>query len=126
MLSVTAVRQVCVTRLENGEAYCGSAVVLIVFVPFTFTKLDYTPLLTILTEYSMGTAKTSRFCGNVSSFSQDSVWSWFICLCSSICMMLTLGFSFALGVLFPVLMDSFNENRERTGKMDHFITYFKR
>ena len=91
-----------------------------------FTKLDYTLLPTILTEYSMGTAKASRFCGNVSSYSQDSVWSWFICLCSSICMMLTLGFSFALGVLFPVLMNSFNENRERTGKMNHFITYFRR
>ena len=74
----------------------------------------------------MGTAKASRFCGNVSSYSQDNVWSWFICLCSSICMMLTLGFSFALGVLFPVLMNSFNENRERTGKMNHFTTYFKR
>ena len=73
----------------------------------------------------MGTAKASRFCGNVSSYSQDSVWSWFICFCSSICMMLTLGFSFALGVLFPVLMNSFKENRERTGKMNHFITYFK-
>ena len=91
-----------------------------------FTKLDYTLLPTILTEYSMGTAKASRFCGNVSSYSQDSVWSWFICLCSSICMMLTLGFSFALGVLFPVLMNSFNENRERTGKINHFITYFRR
>lgn len=29
-------------------------------------------------------------------------------------MILTIGLSFALGVLFPVLMDSFNENRERT------------
>ncbi|KAL9954137.1 hypothetical protein ACROYT_G041635 [Oculina patagonica] len=29
-------------------------------------------------------------------------------------MILTLGFAFALGVLFPVLMDSFEESRERT------------
>ena len=31
-------------------------------------------------------------------------------------MMLTVGFAFALGVLFPVLMDSFNESRERVGE----------
>ena len=27
-----------------------------------------------------------------------------------------IGFAFALGVLFPVLMDSFNESRERVGE----------
>ena len=52
----------------------------------------------------------------VSSYKQDSVWSWFICFCFTACMMLTIGFAFALGVLFPVLMDSFNESRERIGK----------
>ena len=54
--------------------------------------------------------------GDVSSYKQDSVWSWFICFCSTACMMLTIGFAFALGVLFPVLMDSFNESRERVGE----------
>ncbi|XP_078352577.1 monocarboxylate transporter 10-like [Oculina patagonica] len=53
-------------------------------------------------------------CGNVSSYKQDSVWSWFICFCTTTCMILTIGFAFALGVLFPVLMDSFEESRERT------------
>jgi len=54
--------------------------------------------------------------GDVSSYKQDSVWSWLICLCSTACMMLTIGFAFALGVLFPVLVDSFNESRERVGE----------
>ena len=31
-------------------------------------------------------------------------------------MILTIGFTFALGVLFPVFMDSFKESREKTGK----------
>ena len=31
-------------------------------------------------------------------------------------MMVTIGFTFALGVLFPVLMDSFRETREKTGE----------
>ncbi|KAL9954139.1 hypothetical protein ACROYT_G041637 [Oculina patagonica] len=52
-------------------------------------------------------------CGNVSSYKQDSVWSWFICFCTTTCMILTIGFTFALGVLLPVFMDSFDESRER-------------
>ena len=31
-------------------------------------------------------------------------------------MILTVGFTNALGVLFPVFMDSFKESRERTGQ----------
>ena len=38
-------------------------------------------------------------------------------------MILTIGFAFSLGVLFPVLMDSFNETRERTGKLEYLSTY---
>ena len=32
------------------------------------------------------------------------------------CMILTLGFTFALGVLLPVFMNSFEESREKAGK----------
>ena len=59
-------------------------------------------------------------CGNVPSHKQDSVWSWLICCCSVICMILTVGFAFALGVLLPVFMESFNESRERTGKVKYW------
>ena len=31
-------------------------------------------------------------------------------------MILSVGFTFALGVLFPVLMNYFDENREKTGE----------
>lgn len=56
------------------------------------------------------------FIRNVSSYKQDSLWSWFICVCYTICVILTVGLTFSLGVLFPVLMDSFHEDRERTGR----------
>ena len=56
------------------------------------------------------------FFRNVSSYKQDSFWSWFICVCYTICVILTVGLTFSLGVLFPVLMDSFHEDRERTGR----------
>ena len=56
------------------------------------------------------------FIRNVSSYKQDTLWSWFICVCYTICVTLTVGLTFSLGVLFPVLMDSFHEDRERTGR----------
>ena len=60
---------------------------------------------------------TTKMCwGNLSSYKQDSLWSWFICFCTTICMILSVGFTFALGVLFPVLMNYFDENREKTGE----------
>lgn len=33
--------------------------------------------------------------------------------------MLSVGLNYALGVLFPVFMESFNESRERTGKLNN-------
>ena len=56
------------------------------------------------------------FCGDIVSFKQDSLWSWFICGLTTLCVILTIGFSSALGVLFPVFMNSFGENRESTGQ----------
>ncbi|XP_068729976.1 monocarboxylate transporter 2-like [Montipora capricornis] len=52
--------------------------------------------------------------GKVASLKQDSIWSWFLCLCATLCMILTAGLIFSLGVLFPVLMEDFGESRERT------------
>ncbi|XP_027052040.1 monocarboxylate transporter 4-like [Pocillopora damicornis] len=54
------------------------------------------------------------FSGIIVSFKQDSLWSWFICGLTTLCVILTVGFSSALGVLFPVFMNSFGENREST------------
>ena len=56
------------------------------------------------------------FSGIIVSFKQDSLWSWFVCGLTTLCVILTIGFSSALGVLFPVFMNSFGENRESTGQ----------
>ena len=47
---------------------------------------------------------------------QDSAWSWVVCISAAICNALNLGFVLSFGVLFPVLLDYFNETRERTGE----------
>ena len=47
---------------------------------------------------------------------QDSMWSWVVCFSAAICNALNLGFVLSFGVLFPVLLDYFNETKERTGE----------
>ena len=69
--------------------------------------------------------RMNLFFRKVSSYKQDSVWSWFICFCYTICMIFVDGLTFSLGVFFPVLMDSFNESRERTGKLNITIIVVK-
>lgn len=44
----------------------------------------------------------------------DSPWSWLVCFSSTIIIALTLGTALNFGILFPVLMDYFQETRERT------------
>ena len=46
----------------------------------------------------------------------DSPWSWLVCFCATFIIVLTLGISLNFGVLFPVLMNYFQESRERIGK----------
>jgi len=47
---------------------------------------------------------------------QDSTWSWVVCISAAICNALNLGFVLSFGVLFPVLLDYFNETKEGTGE----------
>ncbi|XP_068730762.1 monocarboxylate transporter 10-like [Montipora capricornis] len=44
----------------------------------------------------------------------DSPWSWLVCLCSTIIVAMVFGVLLNFGILFPVLMDYFQETRERT------------
>ena len=72
-----------------------------------------------MVKYKVKIANMALRCDTMSSYNQDSIWSWFICFCTTVRMILTIGFTFALGVLFPVLMDSFQETREKTGELSN-------
>jgi len=45
---------------------------------------------------------------------KDSSFSWVVCVCSAVCNAVNLGFALSFGVLFPELMEYFDETRERT------------
>ena len=46
---------------------------------------------------------------------KDSSWSWIVCFSAAVCNSVNFGMTLGFGVLFPVLMDYFDETRERTG-----------
>ena len=50
------------------------------------------------------------------SHKKDSLWSWMICVIAATNLAFNVGLIFSFGVLLPVLMDYFKENRERTGE----------
>ena len=52
---------------------------------------------------------------------QDSYWSWLICFSAALSNGLSLGFALSFGVVFPVLMEHFNESRGTTGTTTLFI-----
>ncbi|XP_020604372.1 monocarboxylate transporter 10-like [Orbicella faveolata] len=45
---------------------------------------------------------------------KDSSWSWIVCVSAAVCNSVYLGMVLSFGVLFPVLMEYFDETRERT------------
>ena len=53
----------------------------------------------------------------------DSRWSWVVCISSAVCGAINTGFVLSFGVLFPELMEHFDESRETTGKQYVLILY---
>ena len=62
----------------------------------------------------------STQCGSICRKELDSPWSWLVCFCATFLIVLLFGISLNFGVLFPVLMDYFQESRERTGGLIDF------
>ena len=46
----------------------------------------------------------------------DSRWSWVVCISSAVCGAINTGFVLSFGVLFPELMEHFDETTETTGE----------
>lgn len=56
-----------------------------------------------------------KFCRSQTPHCQDGPWSWLVCFAATMSWMAAVGFVFSFGVFFPVFMEHFNEDRERTG-----------
>ncbi|XP_068730640.1 monocarboxylate transporter 10-like [Montipora capricornis] len=60
-------------------------------------------------EVPLGKIRT-LFCGKGH---KDTLYSWVVCILSAVCNAVNLGFALSFGVLFPELIDYFEETRER-------------
>ncbi|XP_068683362.1 monocarboxylate transporter 8-like [Montipora foliosa] len=60
-------------------------------------------------EVPLGKIRT-LFCGKRY---KDTLYSWVVCILSAVCKAVNLGFALSFGVLFPELIDYFEETRER-------------
>ena len=52
----------------------------------------------------------------ISAPQQDTKWSWFVCFAGLVCNVITCGFAYSYGILFPNLLDEFQEGKAKTGK----------
>ena len=64
----------------------------------------------IETIYDMAQLCTSKMPHN-----RDGPWSALVCFSAMMSWTAAVGFVFSFGIFFPVFMDYFNEDRERTG-----------
>ena len=81
-------------------------------------RCSYTLLITLMFAGEMGVLGvfSECSCSSICRKEVDSPWSWLVCVCGTVIIALFFGVSLNFGILFPVLMDYFQETRERTGK----------
>ena len=57
----------------------------------------------------------TKLCTSKMPHNQDSLWSSLVCFSAMMGWTAAIGFVFRFGIFFPVFMDYFKEDRERTG-----------
>ena len=57
----------------------------------------------------------ARICTSKMPHNQDGPWAWLVCFSAMMSWTAAVGFVFSFGIFFPVFMEYFNEDRERTG-----------
>ncbi|KAJ7330743.1 hypothetical protein OS493_021672 [Desmophyllum pertusum] len=56
----------------------------------------------------------ARICTSKMPHNQDGPWAWLVCFSAMMSWTAAVGFVFSFGIFFPVFMEYFNEDRERT------------
>lgn len=55
-------------------------------------------------------------CKETVSPGQDSCWSWVVCFAAVFSNVVICGFTYSYGILFPALLDEFQQGKANTGK----------
>ena len=55
---------------------------------------------------------------------QDSGWCWVVFFCVCVNMFLVFGVHYTYGVLFPSILQEFNQGQGKTGKYGEYLFFF--
>lgn len=68
-------------------------------------------------EASESGKKTTQVvrCAERSSPQKDSCWSWLVCFAGVVSNVAICGFTYSYGILFPALLDEFQQGKAKTG-----------
>lgn len=59
-------------------------------------------------------------CEETNTPRQDGCWSWVVCFAAVISNILICGFTYSYGILFPALLDEFQQGKANTGNRYSF------
>lgn len=62
------------------------------------------------------TVKETRTENERKSRQPDTYWSWIVCVVGVVSLIIVLGCSYCFGIIFPFLLDEFNEGKSNTGE----------
>ena len=62
-------------------------------------------------------------CAEGMSPQQDSCWSWVVCFAGVISNIVICGFTFSYGILFPALLDEFQQGKANTGEQQQQLLF---
>lgn len=54
---------------------------------------------------------------------QDGCWSWLVCFAAVVSNVVICGFTFSYGILFPAILDEFQQGKARSGKFLYLHIY---
>ena len=57
---------------------------------------------------------------------QDSCWSWVVCFAGVVSNIIICGFTFSYGILFPALLEEFQQGKADTGELSQISTLLHR
>lgn len=60
-------------------------------------------------------------CEETNTPRQDGCWSWVVCFAAVISNILICGFTYSYGILFPALLDEFQQGKANTGNRYSFM-----
>jgi len=68
------------------------------------------------TEIIVNQDGLQQFQARRKSCDPDSCWSWLVCVVCAFCNIIICGLTYSYGILFPWLLDEFQQGKAKTGK----------